>query len=268
MKLTDALLLALDTETTGPDPSQDRIVEVGGAYLLAGRPHGAPLKTRVNPGMYIPAGATNVHGVRNEDVEHAPGWETVNAWVHDHVCDPRVVVIGYNIIGFDVRVIDNENARVGADWRMPPCLDPYIFANWHHREQRSRKLSIVLDDLYGIVLPENKAHHADADALAVGLLLLRMIEAGVVPNDYVEAFRTQIALQHRLDAEYARYGRVLYEDRDTGALHVGLGRHCGTPLEDADEDYLRRLLGRGDLTDEARHLLNKQLGQAEQMGLF
>ena len=77
MKLEDALLLALDTETTGPDPVNDRIVELGGAYLYGGAPHGPPLKSRVNPGVYIPAAATNVHGVRNEDVEDAPRWPEV-----------------------------------------------------------------------------------------------------------------------------------------------------------------------------------------------
>jgi len=268
VKLTEALLLALDTETTGPNPRDDRIVELGGAYLVGGKPHGAPLKTRVNPGVYIPAGATNVHGVRNEDVEDAPPWPEVAPMLWPHVHDPRAVVVGYNIISFDVVVIDCENERHGIDWRMPTCLDPFIFASWYHRGLRTRRLAALMESTYELVLPEKRAHRADADALAVGLLAMAMIDEGIVPDDYTEAFAMQAELQRRLAAEHERFGRFLYEDRETGAVHVGLGKHTGTPLEEADCDYLKWLLGRPDVPEEARQLLLKQTGQSEQIGLF
>ncbi len=268
MKLTRALVLAIDTETTGPNPRDDRIVELGGAYLVGGKPYGAPLKTRVNPGVYIPAGATNVHGVRNEDVEHAPKWPAVAPSLRQHVHDPRAVVVGYNIIWFDVPVIDNENERHDIEWRMPVCLDPFVFACWHHRGLRSRRLAALMEARYDLLLPENRAHRADADALAVGLLAMAMVDEGIIPDDYTAAFARQAELQRLLAEEHARFGRYLYVDREDGALRIGLGKHTGTALEEAGEDYLKRLLGRPDVPDEARQLLLKRLGQAEQIGLF
>ena len=74
MKLTEALILTIDTETTGPDPKHDRIVELGGAYLQGGEQVGPMLRALVDPERYIPAGATQVHGIRNEDVEGMPKW--------------------------------------------------------------------------------------------------------------------------------------------------------------------------------------------------
>lgn len=268
MKLTDALILAMDTETTGPDPRKDRIVELGGAYLVGGKAVGAPLKSRVNPGTYIPAGATNVHGVRNEDVEDEPYWPTVSPWLRQHVWDPRAVVVGYNIIGFDIVVVDAENARHGAGWEMPPCLDPFVFASWFHRGLRSRRLGVLMEEAYHLVLPEKRAHRADADALAVGLLAMSMVKRGFIPDDYLGAFALQAELQRRIDAEQARFGRYLFEDRHTGELRIGLGKHTGTPLADADDDYLKRMLGRPDLPEDAKQLFMKRLGQAEQIGLF
>lgn len=268
MKLTRSLVLALDTETTGPNPKTDRIVELGGAYLVGGVPLGAPLKTRVNPGIYIPAGATNVHGVRNEDVEGEPRWPAVAPMLRQHVHDPRAVVVGYNIIGFDIPVVDNENARHDIEWRMPPCLDPFVFACWHHRGLPSRRLAALMESRYDLLLPEKRAHRADADALAVGLLAMAMVDEGIIPDDYEGAFARQADLQQLIAAEHARFGRYLYEDRDDRVLRIGLGKHTGAALDDADEDYLKRILGRPDVPDEARQLLLKRLGQAEQIGLF
>ena len=79
MKLSEALVLSFDTETTGADPRSDRIVELGGAYLQGTTRLGPPLRALVNPGIYIPAGATNVHGIRNEDVSEAPPWPVRHA---------------------------------------------------------------------------------------------------------------------------------------------------------------------------------------------
>jgi DNA polymerase III epsilon subunit-like protein len=266
MKITEALLFALDTETTGPDPANDRVVELGASYLLAGRPHGAPLRQLVDPGQYIPAGATQVHGIRNEDVAGAPTWPAVAAQFRPHVTS-GAIPCGYNILGFDRPLIDAENRRHDLGWSMPPVLDAYVWASWHHRGERTRKLGPMCA-FYGIVLPEDRAHSADADALAVGMLLVAMARAGVVPDDVEAAFADQARLLALLDDENRRFGRFLYLDREDGRFRVGLGKHAGTPLDECDAEYLRWMLGRPDVPEEARSVIMRALGQVEQMGLF
>ncbi|MGC6416720.1 MAG: exonuclease domain-containing protein [Bradymonadia bacterium] len=266
MKLTEALILSLDTETTGPDPKHDRIVEIGGGYLQAGQQVGPMLRALVDPERYIPAGATQVHGIRNEDVEDAPKWPVVAERLKKHL-DADPVIVGYNILGFDAPIIDNENQRCDIDWRMPRSLDPFVWVMWYDRGVTVKKLGITCER-YGVSLPEDRAHTADADAFATGLLLTSMIIEGIIPDDVEWAFAEQLALREKLAAEYAEYGRAIFPDRETGIYRLGMGKHCGVPIDEADEGYLKWLAGRPDLTDKARGILKRTLGEVEQIGLF
>lgn len=267
MRMTDALLLAFDTETTGPNPQQDRVVELGGVYLHKGEIESPPLRSLVNPGRYIPPGATHVHGIKNEDVEDAPPWTEVGAMFKKHIDVRRPILCGYNVLGFDGPLIDNENERNAMDWRVPRCLDPFVFVHWKLRGERTRKLGVMCE-YFDIHLPDERAHSADADALVTGLLALAMIYDGMIPNDVEGAFAEQQLLETKLEAERARYGRYLYEDRDDGRLRLGLGKNTGTPVDDAEEEYLRWMLGRPDLPDAARLVLMRKLGRTEQLGLL
>lgn len=266
MKLSEALVLSVDTETTGSDPTTDRIVELGGAYLRGRERIGPPLRALVHPGIYIPAGATNVHGIRNEDIEKAPPWPVVAARFKQHL-DLDPVVTGYNVMGFDLPLINAENRRHGVPWVMPRVLDTFLFAWWGHRELRSRKLGVICEH-YGIGLPADQAHTADADSLACGWLLAGMVEVGLVPDDVERAFARQQELSDVHHAELARYGRYLYPDRQTGDLRLGLGKHTGIALEEAEEEYLVWLLGRPDLPEDAKFAINRTLGRVEQQSLF
>lgn len=267
MRITEALVLAIDTETTGPNPQSDHVVELGGVYFYRGQMEGAPLRALVNPGRYIPPGATHVHGIKNEDIEDAPPWTEVGAIFKQHLDVRRPVLCGYNVLGFDGPLINQENERNGMSWRLPRCLDPYIFVHWALRAERSRRLSAMCE-YFSIHLPEERAHSADADALVTGLLTLAMVYEGLIPDDVEGAFAEQADLAQRLDAERERYGRYLYEDREDGHLCLGLGKHTGTSVEDAEEEYLRWMLGRPDLPEAARVTLLRALGRHEQMGLF
>ena len=266
MKLTEALILTLDTETTGPDPSHDRVVELGGCYLQAGEQVGPMLRALVDPERYIPAGATQVHGIRNEDVEGAPKWPEVASRFKVHL-DAEPVVCGYNILGFDSPIINHENARNNLGWEMPYTLDPFVWIYWYHRGLQTKKLGPTCER-FGVELPEDRAHTADADAFATGLLLTSMVIEGLIPNDVDGAYAEQRALQQKLKAEFERFGRVVFADRETGVYRLGLGKHCGTPVDEADEGYLKWLAGRPDLKPEAKSILLKALGQVEQIGLF
>mgnify|MGYP001265211204 CR=1 FL=1 len=266
MKLTQALILNIDTETTGPDRDHDRVVELGGGYQQAGQQVGPLLRALVDPERYIPAGATQVHGIRNEDVEGMPKWPVVAARLKTHL-DAHPVLCGYNILGFDSPLINAENARNNIHWRMPRSIDPFVWTYWHDRGAPSRKLGATCER-YGVDLPEDRAHTADADAMATGSLLLAMVIEGIIPDDVEHAFAEQQAILKRTDAEYEEYGRFVFPDRDTGEYRLGLGKHCGTPVDEADEGYLKWLLGRPDITPKAKSILMKALGQVEQIGLF
>jgi DNA polymerase III epsilon subunit-like protein len=266
MKLIHALIFTVDTETTGPDPSQDRVVELGAAYLQAGQQQGPMLRALVDPGRYIPAGATQVHGIRNEDVEGAPAWPEVSARLQKHF-ERGPVLCGYNFLGFDGPLIDAENARNEIDWRCPRCLDPFVWIYWYDRAVQSKKLGSSCER-YGVVLSEDQAHTADADAYATGLLLFRMVCEGIIPDDVELAFKEQDEIVRRTRAQNERFGRFVYPDLEDGRFRIGMGKYCGSPVDETDEGYLRWMLGRPTIPAEARSIILQALGQVEQIGLF
>lgn len=64
-------LVAIDLETTGLDPQQDDIIEIGAVRMREGEIIDS-YETMVNPGKPIPAQTTHITGIRQEDVTSAP----------------------------------------------------------------------------------------------------------------------------------------------------------------------------------------------------
>ena len=137
---------------------------------------------------------------------------------------------------------------------------------WHHRGLPKKTLGAMCEH-YGVELPEDRAHTADADSYATGLLLTTMVLEDFLPDDVEWAYAEQLAIQARLKEERDQYGRFVFPDRDTGEYRLGLGKHCGTPVDEADEGYIKWLLGRPDIPAGAKSILMKATGQVEQIGL-
>jgi DNA polymerase-3 subunit epsilon len=210
-KITEGMLLVLDVETTGTDPLSDSIVELGGAYVRGAQLYGDTLRSRVNPQRYISAEASRIHGITNEDVEKSPPWKTVSKWLQRHIERPAgeapPLVCGYNILHFDLPIINDENRRAELEWRLDPArvLDTYLFCRWFHPEHQSKLGSMC--KVYGVGLPEDRAHSADADSAATALLTIAMIWAGYIPDDLEEALRLQAEIKEKMEADVERYGR-------------------------------------------------------------
>lgn len=67
---------AIDLETTGLNPAQDRIIEVGAVTLRDGEITGE-FSTFINPGIPIPTFITHITGIQNQDVAGAPRIEAI-----------------------------------------------------------------------------------------------------------------------------------------------------------------------------------------------
>ena len=168
--LSEALLLVVDTETTGVDVTKDRVVELGAAYFQGGQP-GETRRMRLNPGCAIPPEASAIHGIYDDHVRDKPSFADVAPRFLGHVrggpsgAEPPCLV-GYNARGFDIPLLNAELARAHFTERIPvePVLDLMIFVRWHHRSLRSRSLENICAH-YGI--PVTRAHSALADALAI-----------------------------------------------------------------------------------------------------
>ena len=164
-------VLGFDLETTGFNPRSDRIVQ----YALVGSEADGThvnLQSVVNPGTEIPAGASNVHGITNEDVVDHSGFREHLGKISELVGGS--VIVGHNVIDFDWRFIEVECARVGVEVPVPHAiLDTLVLAR-RFRVPPPHKLG-SLCDRFGITL--ERSHSADADAGATLLLLWKIMKA-------------------------------------------------------------------------------------------
>jgi DNA polymerase III epsilon subunit family exonuclease len=199
-------LAVIDTETTGKDAARgDRIVEVAVVHCCDGavtERHGF----LINPGIPIPAEASAVHGIRDEDVKDKPRFEALAPTLLKLLAGR--VPVAYNA-GFDRGFLRAEFRRAGVapskGTDTPPALrlgldwiDPLLWARGLQVNVKGFKLGEVAARV-GIDL--SNAHRAtdDAEAAAKVLYALLQSEAGLT-------YRKLIARQRGLAAGAAGRG--------------------------------------------------------------
>lgn len=98
-----------DIETTGMSPSRDRIVEIAAVRVdLDGA--FSRFSTLVNPGIPIPPGAINIHGITNEMVASAPNFTNAAYGFLDFIRDSKIVAHNAR---FDLGFMQESLARTG-----------------------------------------------------------------------------------------------------------------------------------------------------------
>ena len=165
-------LMTLDLETTGLDPLEDRIVQVAILEVAAdGMISDDSWDGIVDPGIEIPTGASDVHGIsteqaRAEGVQPSEALQRIATLIDGSVRAGTPLVI-YNA-PFDWPFVLAEAQRHGVSL-LPEGLpvdliDPLVLDKAMDRFRRgSRKLESVAP-FYGHDL--GNAHNARADALA------------------------------------------------------------------------------------------------------
>lgn len=88
---------AIDLETTGLDPNQDEIIEIGAVRVVDGEIIGE-FSTLVHPGRAIPAPVTILTGIQNDDLIGAPTIQAVLPQLQEFV--GNTPILGHNV-GFD-----------------------------------------------------------------------------------------------------------------------------------------------------------------------
>lgn len=152
-------LVFFDLETTGTDTAKDRIVEIS---VLKVHPNGTEetRTRRVNPEMPIPQGATDVHGITDEDVKNEPTFKQIAKSLADFM--EGADIAGFNSSRFDIPLLAEEFLRAGVDFDFSKrkMIDVQII--FHKKEQRT--LEAALKFYCGKELED--AHSAEADTRA------------------------------------------------------------------------------------------------------
>ncbi|MEU3221306.1 exonuclease domain-containing protein [Streptomyces sp. NPDC006971] len=175
-------LAAFDTETTGVDVEEDRIVSA--ALVVQETAGGRAQVTRwlVNPGVPVPPPATEIHGLTDDHLQRNGRWpapvmeELARALAEQCTAGRPLVVMN---APFDLTLLDRELRRhrasslAGRLQNVPLCvLDPRVLDKHLDRYRKGRRTLTDLCALYGVAL--DGAHDAAADATA-SLELVRAV---------------------------------------------------------------------------------------------
>lgn len=160
-KIAETPVAVIDFETTGLYPGRDRVVEISVVRCAPGKKPELAFDTLVNPGRSV--GATEIHGITDDDVADAPRFEAV---VDELLrASSGCVVAAYNVY-FDMKFLHEELRRTGR------AHSPAHFCLMYLRPMLGLGSRCSLSDActaHGIAY--SGAHIASQDALASAKLL-------------------------------------------------------------------------------------------------
>lgn len=208
-------LAVFDTETTGVDPHEARIVTAFVGLIDARGDVERGTDWLADPGVEIPEQAAAVHGITTEmaQAEGEPAAQVVAAvraaieWIARH----RVPLVVFNA-PYDLTLLDAECRRHGLEPVGPllgeQVVDPLVIDKAVDRFRRGKRTLTAQAEAYGIELLD--AHSAGDDAVASGQLAQGMArkfpdEVGSVPLD--ELHRRQAAWHDEQAADFEAYLR-------------------------------------------------------------
>jgi len=208
-------LAVFDTETTGIDVETCRIVSATVAVLNATGEVEQRIDWLLDPGVDIPAGATNVHGITTEyavlhGTDAAAGVAEIVATLRAHLAD-GLPVVAYNA-PYDLTLLNREAVRHGvAPLLSPsPVIDPLVIDKGVDKYRKGKRTLEVTSAFYGV--PLDDAHDAGADAIAAGRVAqaIQRAHGTALPTTLSELHAAQVTW-YRQQAEsfqdYMRRGR-------------------------------------------------------------
>ena len=212
-------LAIFDIEATGTSTQVDRIIDLAIVRLM---PNGTRLTSefRVNPEMPIPAEATRIHGIRDEDVRGSPTFRDCAPAIADALsnCD----LGGFNVLRFDIPLLVEEFRRAGIDFDASDRQVVDAQRIFHKREPRDLTAALAF---YCQEFHLN-AHGAMSDAAAtVQVLEAQLMRYTDLPTD-VAALD---AYCNPRDPDWVdREGRLKWIGSE---IAVNFGQKKGTPLK-------------------------------------
>jgi DNA polymerase-3 subunit epsilon len=166
-------LAVFDTETTGISIGDSRVVSATVALIGGSGEVRERYDWLLDPGVEIPATATEVHGITTElaranGTDAAVGISQIVAQLIS-MSERGFPIVAYNA-PFDLSLLRAEATRHNVAWPgLGPVLDPLVLDKQVDRFRKGKRTLTVASAHYGVSLVA--AHDAGADAIAAGHVL-------------------------------------------------------------------------------------------------
>ncbi|MCH5239549.1 MAG: 3'-5' exonuclease [Muribaculaceae bacterium] len=212
-------LIFFDLETTGTNVIRDRIVEISFIKVF---PDGREERRtrRINPGIPIPAAATAVHHISDEDVKDEPTFRQISKSLYDifEGCD----IAGFNSNKFDVPLLMEEFGRCGINFDIAGRHFIDVQNIFHKMEQRT----LVAAYRFYCGKELDGAHSALADTAATYEVLKEQLNRYSELENDVEALAKFSTMGRNLDLA----ARIVLDDQDRPIFNFG--KHKGKTVKE------------------------------------
>ena len=246
-------MVFFDLETTGTNISTDRIVEISVVKVM---PDGEQIvrTRRINPEMPIPADATAVHHITDEDVKDCPSFRQVAKSLREFMvgCD----FCGFNSNRFDLPLLAEEFLRAGVEVDFFDKAKYVDVQNIFHKKEE-RTLVAAYRFYCGKEL--EAAHSANADTMATYEVLCAQLDKYGDLENSVE-FLSEFSSRGK-SADFA--GRIGYDNE--GKEIFTFGKYKGQRVEDifAKEPSYYDWMMNGDFPQYTKRVITKIRLQAK-----
>ncbi|MCP4874532.1 MAG: CBS domain-containing protein [Gammaproteobacteria bacterium] len=220
--------IAFDSETTGLDTTQARMIQLGAVRIVHGEvDESLSFQQLINPGVPIPPANQAIHGISDADVADAQSFTEVvhkfDKWRQNSV------LIGY-AAGFDLAMLKREKELAGLEWVTPRCLDVRFLVNL----LAPNLPDFSLDTIAGwLEIPIEHRHSALGDSIATAAIFVDLI-----PRLRERGIRTLAEVERACD----RFSEATTREAQIGWLDVHEAKSTRTVLERIDSfPYRHRL---------------------------
>src|ERR671911_1247394 len=163
--------VVLDVETTGLQPSRQRIIEIAIARFSSGAMTNR-WESLCSPGRRVPAYITKLTGIDDDLLEEAPTFGTIADSVVELLTD--AVVVGHNV-QFDLSFLNAELERVGRSPVVNDRVDTLALGTRLLPGLRKPTLNALAQRL-GVSGQSRTRHRAGPDAVLTGLVVVALLE--------------------------------------------------------------------------------------------
>ncbi|MBN2480087.1 MAG: DUF3820 family protein [Parachlamydiales bacterium] len=218
-----------DTETTGIDSKNDRIIEIAAYDPVLDK----TFNKLINPKMNIPPESTQIHNITDEMVKDADTFEIVGK-EFINFCEGETILIAHNNDSFDKYFLENEFTRNNITIPNFTYIDSLKWAR-KYRPDLPRHSLQYLRQIYNV--EANQAHRALDDVIVLYKVFDKMID----------------------DLPIETVLELLNKTKEELLLVMPFGKHQGKKLQDVPKNYFQWLLKNDAFEKEENKILKKSL---------